>query len=77
MGDFRQLVGPGDGQVPIRPARENVRRNTAQVFDQRQAQHDWNGPQLAQPKRRDRLVGRDETAEAVGVDPPVAVGDSF
>ena len=49
----------------------------AQVFDQCQPQHDRNRPQLAQLQRRDALVGRDEAAEAVGIDAAVAVRDAL
>ena len=60
-GHLRQLIRPGDGQIQVGPAGGNAHRDAAQILDQRQAQHDRDGPQLAQPERGDRLVRRYET----------------
>ena len=49
--------------------------DAAQILDQRQPQHDGNGPQFAQLERRHRLVGRHEAGKALRVDPAVAVRD--
>ncbi len=76
-GNLRQLARPRDGHIPIQPAGGDAHRDAAQILDQRQTQHDGDGPQLAQPQRGDRLVRRDETAEAVRVHPSVAVGDGL
>ena len=59
------------------PAGGDAHRDAAQILDQRQTQHDGDGPQLAQPQRGDRLVRRDETAETVRIHPSIAVGDGL
>ena len=50
-------------------------RNAAEILDQRQAQHDGNGPQFAQLQGGDGLVGGDEAAENFRIHPPIAVRD--
>jgi hypothetical protein len=54
-----------------------TRGHAAQVFDQRQAQHDGDGPQLAQLQRGHFLIGVDEAAQRFGIDPAIAVRDDF
>ncbi len=75
LGDVHHLVRPRVGPVAVDRAGGDPGADAAQVLDQRQPQHDRNGPQLAQLERRHRLVGRHETGEALRVDPAVAVGD--
>ena len=75
LGDVGHLVGPRVGPVAVDRAGGDPGADAAQVLDQRQPQHDGNGPQFAQLERRHRLVGRHETGEALRVDPAVAVGD--
>ena len=75
LGDLHHLVGPRRGPVPVDRAARDPGADAAQVLDQRQAQHDGNGPQLAERQRRHRLVGRHEARQALRVDPAVAVGD--
>jgi len=76
-GHLGQFVRPGDGQVPIHPVGGDLHRDPAQILDQRQAQHDGDGPQFAQPQRGDCLAGDNETAETVRVDPSIAVRDGL
>ncbi len=71
------LCAHADGHITVRSAGGDAHRHAAQILDQRQAQHDGDGPQLTQQERRDRLVGRDEPAETVRVHPPIAVGDGL
>ncbi len=68
-------VGPVAGQAMVDTVAHHPRRDPAQVFQQAQAQHDRNRPQLAQLQRRHRLVGGDEAAGHVGIDAAVAVCD--
>ena len=75
--DLRQFVRPGDGQIPVNPAGGDAHRDAAQIFDQRQSQHDGDGPQLTKPEGGDGLVGRDETTEAVRGHASVAMGDGL
>ncbi len=70
-------IGPAIGQVLVGPVGGDEDRDTAEILDQRQAQHDRDGPQFAQPQGGDRLIGRDETVEVLGVDPTIAVGDDL
>ncbi|MDT4817730.1 hypothetical protein FQZ97_508130 [compost metagenome] len=77
LGDLGQPVRPVIGQVAVIPVGHDARGHAAQVLDQRQAQHDGNGPEFAELQWRHRLVGGDETAEAVAVHSSIAVGDGF
>jgi hypothetical protein len=74
-GDVHHLVGPGVGAAALLHVRGDQRRDAAQVLDQREAQHDRDGPELAHLERRHALVGRHEAREAFVVDAAVAVGD--
>ena len=62
-----------------RSSRRRAIRNAdaAQVFQQRQLQHDREGPQFAQLQRLDGLVGGDELGGVVAVDTTVHVGDQL
>ena len=77
LGGLDQLVGPGVGAVAADAVSGDARRDAAQVFDQREAQHDRQRPQLAEGQRGDGLVGGDKAGEALGIDPAVAVRDDF
>ncbi len=63
------------GAVPLDRAGGDPDSDATQILDQRQPQHDGDGPQFPQLQRRHRLVGRHETGKALGVDPAVAVRD--
>ena len=73
LGGLGHLVRPGAGEVSLGPADGDAHADAAQVLDQRQPQHDGDGPQLAQPEGGDRLVGRHEAAETFRVHPTVAM----
>ena len=73
LGGFAHLVRPGAGQVSLGTAGGDAHADAAQVLDQRQAQHDGDRPQLAQPEGSDRLVGRHEAAQTFRVHPTVAM----
>ena len=75
QGDVHHLVRPGVGAVAVDRAGRDPGSDAAQILDQRQAQHDGNGPQFAQLERRHRLVGRHEAGKTLRVDPAVAVRD--
>ncbi|MNH12551.1 hypothetical protein D3C79_720960 [compost metagenome] len=77
LGGFAKPVGPDIGQVAVSPVGHDPRRYTAQVFYQGQAQHDRDGPELAQGQGAGLLISLDETAEALSVDPPVTVGNGL
>ena len=77
LGDLRHLVGPVVGTVPIRAVGPDPGGNASQILEQRQPQHDRDGPQLTGRERRHLLIGRDEAAEAVRVQAAVAVRDRF
>ncbi|MNI38234.1 hypothetical protein D3C73_923670 [compost metagenome] len=77
LGHFDQSIGPVIGKVTVIPVGHDPGRHAPQVLDQRQAQHDRDGPQLAQGQRRDGLIRGDETVQAWRVDPAIAVRDGF
>ena len=54
------LVRPVVGLVAVEPVGGDAGGDAAQILDQRQAQHDRDGPQLAQLQGGHRLVGGDE-----------------
>ena len=65
LRDLQHPVGPRIGQVAIDRRRRERDAHATQVLDQRQPQHDRDGPQLAQLERCHRLVGRDEARQAL------------
>ena len=75
LGDLRHLVRPIVGEVSVDPVGGDPGCNAPEILDQRQAQHDGDGPQFAQLQGGDRLVGCDETAETFRIHPPIAVRD--
>ena len=74
-GRFQHPVRPEIGAVAIASAGGNTCGNTPQVLDKRQAQHNGNGPQLPQGKRRHPLVGRNNDAKIVFIHPAVHMGN--
>ena len=62
-----QALDPQVSQVAIVPADHQSARYPAQVFNQRQPQHDRNGPHLAQFQGRYGLVSRDESPQRLGL----------
>ena len=74
LGDFAHLIGPDVCLVTVDHAGGDPRADTAQILDQRQTQHDRNGPQLAQFKVSGFLVRRYITIQTFRIHPSVAVG---
>ena len=89
VGDLdHQVAGPHRGGIGhlCRPARggllvgavgADANADTPQVFDQRQAQHDRDGPQLAQIQDLFALVGCDEAAQRAAAESSVAMRDGL
>ena len=74
---LHHLAGPFVGAIAIHSVACDAGAGASQVFDQCEANHDRDGPQLAELQGRDRLIGRDETAETFRVHPSVAMRDDF
>ncbi len=77
LGRREHAVGPGGGGVDILAPTGNAQANAAQVFQQRQLQHDRKSPQFAQFQRFSSLVGGDELGGIVAVDTAIHVRDQF
>ena len=75
LGDLHHLVGPAIGQIALGPAGGNAHSDAAKILDQGEPQHDRDGPKLAKLQHGNRLVGGDEAAQAISVDPAIAVRD--
>ena len=73
LGDAHHLVCPLARLLDVERALRHARGDAAQIFDQRQPEHDRNAPQLAQLERRHRLIRGDEAAEAFGVDTSIGM----
>lgn len=76
-GDGEHAPDPVGGPLAIAAPGGDPRGDAAQVLDQRQAQHDRHGPQLAERERARGLVGGDEGTQAVDVDAAVRVRDEL
>ena len=74
---LRHLVGPGAGQRTFVESGRDPQPEPAQILDDGKAQHDGDGPQLAEAEGRHALIGGHETAETGSVHPTVAVGDGL
>ncbi|MNI44525.1 hypothetical protein D3C73_989050 [compost metagenome] len=74
---FDQAFGPVIGQIAIIGVGHDPRGHAPQVFDQRQTQHDRDRPQLPQHQWHHSLIGRNEAAQALLIDPPVTMGDGL
>ena len=66
-------IGPGDGDVEILAPPGNPQPDAAQIFQQRQLQHDRKSPQFPQPQRFHPLIGNDELGGIVFVDAAIHV----
>ena len=75
LGGRGHLVRPIVGVVAVDPVAGDARRNAAEILHQRQTEHDGQSPKFTQLQRGDRLVGRDETTEALRINAPIAVRD--
>jgi hypothetical protein len=67
---IRQLVGLG----PRMTGADHLFRQASQVLHQSHAKMDGHGPELADAERLNALVGTDETAERLHLEPAVAMG---
>ncbi|KFB67215.1 MAG: hypothetical protein CAPSK01_003332 [Candidatus Accumulibacter vicinus] len=77
LGNLGHPVCPGIGQISFVPTRRDAYPDTPEIFDQRQSQHDRDGPQLTKLEGGDGLIGGDEATEAFGSHASVAVRDDF
>src|ERR1700735_1954728 len=73
--DAEEAVGEGVGFLAGCAAADNAFSETAQIFDQDDAQRNGDGPKLADGERLYALVGVDEAAENFGIELAVGVGD--
>jgi len=73
LGHLEHAVRPLCGQAAVGAAGGHLHRDATQVLDQRQPQHDREGPELAEQQRTHRLVGRDEAGQRSELEPAVAV----
>jgi hypothetical protein len=77
LDHLQEVVGPDQGGVALAAAPGDALGHEVEVFDEREAQHDGHGPELAERKGMDGLVGADEAGEVFGIDLAVAVADEF
>jgi len=75
--DLEEAIGPDEGGVALAAAPGDALGDEVEVFDQRQPQHDGDGPEFAEGEGMDGLVGADEMRKVVGVHLAVAVADEF
>jgi hypothetical protein len=73
VGGLGDAVRTGVGQIALGAGIGHPHAGAAQALDEREAQHDRNGPQLAQFECADGLVRGDEAAQLLGIDPAIAV----
>ncbi len=73
--EFEQFVGEFVGFFAFRARTGDGDGEAAQVFHEREAQSDRDGPQFADRERRDGLIGGDESAQRVCVETRVGVRD--
>ncbi len=77
LDDADESPGPLHRQVVLTPPPGDSIAYAPQVFQQRQAEHDGDGPQLAQLQRLHALVGSYERGQVIGIHAPVGVRDQF
>jgi len=77
FGSGVHAVCPRDGGIVFCASLRNAYADTAQVFQQRQLQHDRKSPQFAQFERLGGLIGGDELGSVVAVDAAIHMGDEF
>ena len=72
-----QLHAPLARAVAAAARRDDIGREPAQLFDERQAQHDRDGPDFADGQRRDPLIRGREVDERLQVEPARGVRDEL
>ncbi len=77
FGRREHAVCPGDGRVALPAPMGDTQADAAKILQQRQLQHDREGPQFAQLQGLDGLVGGNELGGVVGVHTAVHVGDQL
>ncbi len=75
LGLREHAIGPCDGHIALLATTRNAHTNATDILEQRQPQHDREGPQLAQAQRFRSLVCRQESRGVVAVYPAVLMGD--
>ena len=77
---FGAVLQPRDVRVrgtAFGARRQNLLREAAEVFDQRQLQHARPGPELADRQRGDALIAVEKLPELLRLQPAVAVTDEL
>ena len=72
-----QLHAPGARAIAAAARRDDIGSEPAQLLDERQPQHDRNGPDLADRQRRGALVRGREIDERLQVEPTGGVRDEL
>ena len=72
-----QLDAPRARAIAAAARRHDIGREPAQLFDERQAQHDRDGPDFADGQRRGPLVGGGEVDERLEIEPARGVRDEL
>ena len=70
-----ERVGEGVRLLPLGAMRDDELGEAPQVLREHEAKRDRERPELADRQRADRLIGGDEPAKGVEIDPAVGVGD--
>ena len=77
FGRDEHAVSPGNGHIALFAPLRDPHTHPAQIFQQRQLQHDGKSPQFAQLQGFNGLVGGDELGHVIAVDPTVHVGNQL
>ena len=72
-----QTIHPQIRQVAIRPGKGQPGGDALEIFNQSQAQHDRNGPQLSQFQGMHRLVSGDEGVQRFRINLGIHMRDQF
>ncbi len=72
-----QTIDPHGRKIAIRSGDSQQGGDALEIFNQPQAQHDGNGPQLAQLQGIHRLVSGDEGAERTRINLRILMRDQF
>ena len=77
LRNLQQLGRKRPRGVSVLPRAQRLHGETAEVFDQRQPQHDRNGPELADRERRDVLIRVGEPAQRLLIETAGGVRDEI